>query len=138
MTLLQPRALREESGQAVVELALVALVLMTLVFGGLEIGRLVNAWAVVTQASREGARVGAARCTLEPTCGDLVAARVDGSLAGLDVSGVTWSMDPGPYVPGDGFTVLVAFRVVPVTPLIGALFPAGGILVRSETTMRLE
>ncbi|MDP2326697.1 MAG: pilus assembly protein [Dehalococcoidia bacterium] len=129
---------RGESGQALVELALVMLVLMTLVFGALEIGRMVNAWAIVTQASREGARVGAARCTLDAGCEATVRASVENSLAGLSVADARWVMDGGPYQAGDPITVRVEFDVVPITPLIAVFVPGGAMTVVGETTMRLE
>lgn len=121
-----------------VELALVLLVLLTLVMGALEIGRAVNAWAIVTQASREGARVGAATCTLDPGCAAAVDARVTSSLAGLPVADVTWTVDGGPYRAGDPFEVRVEYDFVPVTPFVGALIPGGGLTLVGETTMRLE
>ncbi|GMU39271.1 MAG: hypothetical protein AMXMBFR23_01370 [Chloroflexota bacterium] len=130
--------LTDDGGQAVVELALVLLVLMTLVFGALEIGRMVNAWAIVTQASREGARVGAARCTLDAGCAASVQASIENSLAGLEVAEARWVMDGGPYAAGSPFTVSVEFDVAPVTPLIGAFVPGGVLTVTGETTMRLE
>jgi len=109
-----------------------------LVFGALEIGRMVNTWAIVTQASREGARVGAARCTFEAGCDFAVQNSVESSLAGLRVADARWTMDGGPYRAGDPFTVRVEFDVVPVTPIVGAFFPNGGVTIASETTMRLE
>lgn len=132
------RGTLDDSGQAVVELALVLVVLMTLVFGGLEIGRAVNTWAIVTQASREGARTGAARCTFDADCEPAVRASIENSLAGLSVADARWVMDGGPYQAGSPFTVHVEFDIVPVTPLIGALIPGGAMTVVGETTMRLE
>lgn len=129
---------RDERGQAVVEMALVMLVLMTLVFGALEIGRMVNAWAIVTQASREGARVGAARCTLDAGCDAAVVTSVQDSLAGINAAEARWVIDGGPYRAGEPFTVRVEFDVVPVTPLIATFIPGGAMTVVGETTMRLE
>jgi Flp pilus assembly protein TadG len=132
------RAAGDDRGQAVVELALVMLILVTLVFGALEIGRMVNAWAMVTQASREGARVGAARCTLDAGCGTAVANSVEVSLTGLAPANTRWQMDGGPYNPGNPFTVRVEFDVIPVTPLIAVFIPGGALTVVGETSMRLE
>ena len=127
-----------DAGQAVVELALVFLVLMTLVFGGLEFGRAVNAWAIVTSASREGARTAAALCTLNPACSTSVQTSVDSALTGLDVATARWTMDGGPYVAGGPVMVHVEYDVAPLTPLIAAFVPGGAFTVSGETTMRLE
>lgn len=121
-----------------VELALVLLVLMTLVMGALEIGRAVNAWAIVTQASREGARVGAATCTLDPGCSLAVDASVTNSLTGLPIADASWVVDGGPYQAGEPFEVRVEYQFVPVTPFIGGLIPGGALTLVGETTMRLE
>jgi hypothetical protein len=127
---------RGEDGQAVVELAIVLLVLMTLVLGAFEIGRMVNAWAIVTQASREGARTGAVMCTMNSGCSTNVQASVEGSLFGM--AGADWFMDPGPYQAGNPFTVRVELEIVPITPLIAGILPGGAVTVVGETTMRLE
>lgn len=129
---------RDDRGQAVVELALVAMVLVTLVFGGIEFGRMFNAWAIVTQASREGARTAAAQCSLSAGCDVLVRAAVEGSLTGLDVPAARWEMDGGPYVSGAPVTVRVEYDVTPVIALIAALVPGGVLTVHGGTTMRLD
>jgi Flp pilus assembly protein TadG len=49
--------LGDERGQAMVEFALIAPVLLLLVIGVVEFGRAWNAYQVVTDAAREGARV---------------------------------------------------------------------------------
>jgi len=46
-------------GDAVVEFALIAPVLLLLLFGVTELGRVVDAWVVVHNGVREGARAGA-------------------------------------------------------------------------------
>jgi Flp pilus assembly protein TadG len=48
-----------ERGDAIVEFALVAPILLLILFGILEVGRVVDAWIVVQNAAREGARAGA-------------------------------------------------------------------------------
>ena len=120
-----------------VELALILPVLTLLVFGVLELGRVLNAWVIVTSASREGARVAAVRCASDPGCSTDVNTRIDGALTGLDPVQATRTLSAGPYASGDAVTVRVEYSVPLVTPLIGALFP-NGATVTGETTMRLE
>lgn len=133
------RFARATDGQATVELAMVLLVLTTMVFGSLEIGRGLNTWVIVTQAAREGARTAAARCTVDPGCTTDVETRITESLAGLAAPQMArWSLDPGPYQSGNGVTVSVEYDVAPVVPLITAMIPGGVLTVRGATTMRLE
>lgn len=133
------RLARGTDGQATVELALVLLVLTTMVFGALEVGRGLNTWVIVTQAAREGARTAAARCTVDPGCSADVETRITDSLAGLGApEAARWSLGPGPYQSGNGVTVSVEYDVAPVVPLIAAMIPGGILTVRGATTMRLE
>jgi Flp pilus assembly protein TadG len=46
-------------GDAIVEFALLAPMLVLILFGILEVGRVIDAWIVVHNAAREGARAGA-------------------------------------------------------------------------------
>lgn len=118
---------------------MVLLVLTTMIFGALEIGRGLNTWVIVTQAAREGARTAAARCTVDPGCSTDVEAMLTSSLGGLsDPADARWALDPGPYQSGNGVTVSVEYDVIPVVPLIASLFPGGLLTVRGATTMRLE
>lgn len=128
---------RDERGQATVELALLLPVLVLLLFGVLEFGRVFNAWIVVTQASREGARVGAAQCAGNAGCGANVEAWVNNSLSGLDAAQASWAMTPGPYISGNTLQVSVDYDVPIVTPLIGVLI-GNTVTVHGETSMRIE
>ena len=131
-------AAAQDSGQAMVELALVFLVFATLVFGGLEFTRALTAWTVVTAASREGARTAAVSCSMSAACATNVDARVAGALTGLDVAMADWSMDPAPYVSGNPITVHVQYTLTPVVPLIAVLIPGGVFTINADATMRLE
>lgn len=126
-----------EHGQTVVELALLLPIIVVLMFGALEVGRVFNTWIMVTQAAREGARAGAARCSSDPACSTTVATWVDDSLAGLDPADRRWSMSPAPYTAGGTLQVQVEYDVRLVTPLVSDLL--GGLLtVQSQTSMRIE
>lgn len=133
------RGFWSERGQAVVELAFVFPVIALLIFGALDIGRLFNAQIVVTQAAREGARLAATDCTLNPTtCLSDVDTRVQSSLSGLDVTKSSVTLSPGPYVSGDTVTVQVNYTIGFITPLIGSLIPGSPFTLSGATTMRLE
>lgn len=133
-----PRCWASESGQTLVELAIGLSVLMLLVLGGIEVGRVANAWAIVTHASREGAREASVRCTLDPGCATTVQSSINNALTGLDVVAARWSITPGPYVSGAPVTVHVQYQVQLVTPLLDAIVPGRAITVTGQTGMRLE
>ena len=132
------RNVRDDTGQAVVELAFVVMLLTVLVFGSLEVGRVLNAWLIVTQASREGARTASAECTRDPGCSDAVTERVEAALSGLDAASARWTLTGGPYVSGQPVEVEVEYDIELITPVISAFFPNGPVTVRGGTSMRLE
>lgn len=82
-------------GTAVVEFAVIAPIFLLLVFGIIEFGRLVNVQSVVTNAAREGARVG----VLDGTTNDEIENRIDAYLSGSGVSGQTVTVTT---LPPDG------------------------------------
>lgn len=53
------RGLRDERGTAAVEFALLLTILVMLLLGTFDFGRIFDAWLVATNAAREGARYGA-------------------------------------------------------------------------------
>jgi Flp pilus assembly protein TadG len=127
-----------DSGQATVEFGVMLLMLMTLVVCALEFGRAWNASTIVTQASREGARVAAVSCSINPGCGASVDTSVTNALTGLNIAAADWTVTPGPYVSGTAVTVHVDYTVTPVSSLVAALIPGGVFTIGSDTTMRLE
>jgi Flp pilus assembly protein TadG len=56
----RPLIRHRRRGDAIVEFALLAPLLVMILFGVMELGRVVDAWVVVHNAAREGARAGAA------------------------------------------------------------------------------
>ena len=132
------RTLADERGQAVVEFGVMLMMFMTLILGALEFGRAWNASSIVTQASREGARVAAVSCTLNASCSTSVTTSVQNALTGLDLHAAHWSVTAGPYVSGSPVTVNVTYTVTPASPFVAALLPGGVFAIAGSTTMRLE
>lgn len=132
------RSDQRDSGQATVEFGVMLMMLMTLVVAALEFGRAWNASTIVTQASREGARVAAVSCSINPACSTAVDTSVTNALTGLDLAAAAWTVTPGPYVSGSAVTVHVDYSVTPVSPLVAGLIPGGVFTIASDTTMRLE
>lgn len=122
-------------GQAVVEFAIVLPVLLILLIGLINLGFLINAQIILTQAAWEGARTGA---TLDPASGEgdaEINGAVQSALVGLtDPSAVAISINPDetsraamgwPKPRGEALTVELSFPLnlslpVPISINLGA------------------
>ena len=129
-------------GQAIVEFAVVLPILLLLMLGLINLGVLINAQIILTQAAWEGARAGT---TLNPSLGEgdaEIIGAVQASLIGLsDLSSVTVSIYPDeaaraalpwPKPRGEPLTVRLAYPMnlalpLPLTVTLGA-----------EATSRIE
>lgn len=101
-----------------VELALVIPVFFVLVFGIIDFGLGLRAWITVTNAAREGARVGAIR----GDC-DEIRAQVIATSGGLVTSDDQITIDPDDcaWTPGEPVEVTVDYEYTLITPLAGML-----------------
>jgi Flp pilus assembly protein TadG len=127
---------RNRRGTAAVEFALVAPVFFLLVFGMIEYGRMVMVQQVITNASREGARVG----VLDGSAASDVSTAVNNYLSAAKISGATTTCNPStPSSAGYGqpvaVTVSVPFNSVSWLPT--PLF-LGGKTLTATSTMRRE
>ncbi|MBI1903169.1 MAG: pilus assembly protein [Planctomycetia bacterium] len=121
---------------AVVEFAAVAPVLILLVFGMIEFGRMVMVQQVITNASREGARAG----ILDGATNASVTSTVNNYLASASISGATVTVtptEPSTAPAGGSVTVAVSVPFSQVTWLPAPMFLGGSTLVAS-TVMRRE
>jgi Flp pilus assembly protein TadG len=125
-------------GDAVIEFVLLAPILLTMLLGILEVGRVVDAWLVVTNAAREGARVAAQA----PNGTDPASAGQQAALAYLssglaprgDVAGT--SVAP-PAVTSDTVTVSTEADIRLYTPLFQSILPSP-VPVRASASMRRQ
>ena len=119
-------------GQSMLELALVLPVLLLLLFGIFEFGRLFHDYMVITSAAREGARssaVGASNA--------VVVTRVKNSAASIgDTSHLVININKS-IVDGQ-VKVTVNHTVTLITPLISSFFPNNPVPVQGMAVMRLE
>ncbi|MBX7166114.1 MAG: pilus assembly protein [Pirellulales bacterium] len=127
---------RNRKGAALVEFAIVAPILFLLVFGMIEYGRMVMVQQVLTNASREGARLG----VLDGTTTADVEDAVDTYLLSANISGATVSVTPSPpssagYGAPVNVSVSVPFNQVSWLPTPLYL---GGKTLSATTTMRRE
>lgn len=130
------RLRRQRRGAAAVEFALVAPVLFLLVFGMIEFGRLVMVQQILTNASREGARL----AVLDDITVSDVSTTVSTYLTGASVSGATTSVSPDPLSTaeyGDAVTVTVSVPFSQVSWLPTPQF-LNGTTLSAATTMRRE
>jgi len=127
---------KERLGVAAVEFAVVAPLFFLLLLGMVEIGRMVMVQQVITNASREGARIG----VLDGSTTTDVMNAVEGYLASGGVRNATVTITPDPpsqagYDEPVTVTVRVPFSQVSWLPTPMFL---GGVELSAVTTMRRE
>jgi Flp pilus assembly protein TadG len=121
---------------AVVEFAVVAPVLLLLVLGIVEFGRLMMVQQILTNASREGAR----RAILEQSTAEQVETLVNDYLAGTSISGAAVEILPTDLDKvefGDRVTVKVSVRYDQVSWLPSPWFLSGKTIT-AQSVMRGE
>lgn len=128
-------------GQAVVELAVTLPILLLLILGLINLGMLVNAQIILTQAAWEGARAGATLA--DPNHGDAeIMAAVRQAVVGMDPEAVQIDIDPTQYesprdqpwpLPrGYPLTVRVEYRLSLTLPM------AVSVPVTAQAVSRME
>ncbi len=130
------RRARRRRGATVVEFALVAPLLILLIFGMFEFGRMMMVEQILTNAAREGAR----RAILEQSTATEVETIVSDYLTGSSVSGATVTVDPGQLQHlgfGQPVSVSVSVPYDQVTWLPAPWF-LGGKTLSAECVMRGE
>jgi Flp pilus assembly protein TadG len=134
------RALRgRRRGDSIVEFAILAPTLVLILFGVLEMGRVVNAWLVVHNAAREGARAGV---LVYPDSASTSAAQGAASaylIGGLGVRGdVASSSVTSVQVTSDMVQVSTRADVQLYTPLFQAILGGSVVHVQATASMRRE
>jgi len=121
-------------GQALVEFALVLPILVLILMGIIEFGRIFFAYLVITEMAREGARYAAVGYIEEDVVLHLqdMAGILDSDRLSIDVI-----PDDDQRVRGQGLTVKVDYSVDLVAPVISALMP-DPLPLEASCTMRLE
>jgi hypothetical protein len=116
---------RGERGQSLVEFAMVVPLLLLLVFGVIDFGRLLMNQVTLTNAVREGARL----ASVGGTSGE-VTSRVQTTAPGLSPS-VSYS----PAVPGQNLTVSATATVNFITPVGKFISMLGGGSAKNSFTL---
>ena len=121
---------------AAVEFAVVAPVFLLMVFGMIEYGRMVMVYQVITNASREGARV----AVLDGASTASVTSAVNSYMTSAMITGQTVTVSPNPPTSaayGDPVTVTVSIPFSQVSWLPSPMY-LGGKTLTSATVMRRE
>jgi len=126
---------RDSGGQAVVETALVLPLLLLLLMGIIEFGRLGNAYLAVTHAARHGVR----HAAVGASNSDIVA-QVHAATTHLARENITVEVTPVPTQrrSGQDITVTVTYPLRLYLPFANLVFTANPVVVRSSLTMRAE
>ena len=127
------RTKRNEGGQSLLELAIMLPVLLILLMGLLDLGRLYYGFVAVTDAAGEGATFGA----MHPSDRSAIEARARDATGGLiPPESVSVGILPDPVVPDPGglITVTVTYTHTLVTPLMRVVVPTGVLPLRAEVT----
>lgn len=122
-------------GVAAVEFALVVPLFVLLVFGMIEVGRVVMVHQVLTNAAREGARA----AILEGSTTSRVETVIGNYLTGASISGGTVTVSPSPSTADarDPITVTVSVPVINVS-WVGSsqYFPASSNFSATSTMLK--
>ena len=130
---------RSDAGQTLVEFSLVLPFMLLMLFALVDFGRGFYSWLVVTNAVREGARVGAVQGTT-----DQIKQKVVETASGLDATRLDPAVVNGAQgTRGSTVTVDVAYHFQYVTPVGSILYiVSGGTLstptITAHAAMRLE
>jgi Flp pilus assembly protein TadG len=120
---------RNEKGQAYLEFAVIVPIMMLVVMGIVDFGRVFNTWLVMTHGAREGARVAAVGWDYAA-----VEERVNDVTAGFDVQ-----VELVPAVSaGSAITVTTSTTVTLLSGWIGAIFGASDIPIGAQGVTRYE
>jgi len=128
---------KRRRGVAAVEFALVAPVMILLVFGMMDVGRALMVQHLLTNAARDGARA----ATLDGSTADDVESQVAQYLADSSVRGATVTVAPNPLdSAGSGDPVTVTARVsfdsvswLPSSWYLGGATLQAAVVMRRET-----
>jgi len=132
---------RQRRGAAAVEFAIVAPLFFLLVFGMIEYGRMVMVRQVLTNASREGARVGVLDPPTGGTTKQTVIDTVTTYLTSAGITGQTITTvptEPSSATYGQPVTVTVSVPFSSVSWLPTSMFGNGSKILQASTVMRRE
>ncbi len=125
---------QDTKGQSMVETALILPIILLILFGIIEFGRIFNAYIIIGNASREGAR----HAVVGGSDSDIIGT-INYNTSTLDATAISITITPSSAnrVRGIAVTVKVDYDVEIVVPLISSILPSPFTLT-SRTVMRME
>jgi Flp pilus assembly protein TadG len=126
-------SVKSEKGQAMVEFALVFMLVALLFCGIVDFGRIFHAYLALDHAGREATRV----ASLGGTDQEIKTTAINAARH-LNLSENQIAIDIPVRNRGEYATVTVTYPIDFITPLIGQLFDNNSLTLESETVMRLE
>lgn len=125
------KLLKFEKGQELVEYALILPILLLILMSILDLGRAVYYYSAIHNSAREGARYGIVFPNDLTGIEDVVRQKS----VGLDPAGLTVTLS---LPDEDTIQVVVTFRFIAITPIVGALLGSNEVMLGSQATMRIE
>jgi len=124
---------RSKRGQSLVEIALILPILLIILFGILEFGRVFHSYLVITHAAREGARYGIISKDV-----DEIKQKVQDASPGITLNLSDIDVNPSTNLTaGVPLTISVEYQVDLFTPVLGDIIP-NPVPISTSTTMRVE
>ena len=124
--------MRSEKGQSIVEFALVLPILVMLLFGIIDFGRIFHTYLAIDHASREAART----ASIGENDATIVSTAV-ASASSIHLTAGQVAVSPGgTKSSGSDVTVTITYPINFLTPVVSNL--TGPITLSSSTVMRME
>lgn len=125
---------KNSKGQAIVEFALVLPLLLFLIIAMIDFGRIMNAYLITNQASREGVR----QAVVGKSDTEIISA-VNHTAASLDPSTIQISIDPHETLRNRGAEakVTLTYEVEIITPFVSHII-SNPFVIETSTSMRVE
>ncbi|MGE5473738.1 MAG: TadE family protein [Ignavibacteriales bacterium] len=121
-------------GQTLVEMALILPIFLMLIMGMIEFGRIFNAYLIVTNASREGARIAVVGGTDTDINNRIITST---NTLKQEVLSITISPEETSRTRGTQVTVTVHYDLEMICPIISGIIP-NPFPIDSITVMRME
>ena len=125
---------KKSKGQAIVEMAFILPILLLILMGIIEFGRIFNTYLLLTNASREGARV----ASVGGMDSDVINS-IGNVTPTLNQTSLKITIDPleGARSRGLPVTVTTTYNVQLICPIVNVILP-NPFPLASQTTMRTE
>jgi Flp pilus assembly protein TadG len=123
--------MKSQNGQSLVEFAMVLPLLVLLMFGITDFGRIFHAYLTIDHAGREAARaasIGKDNTTVKSTAVN--------DATGIDLTVGQVGVTPATRTSGTDVTVTITYPITFLTPVIGSI--VGPITLEDTTVMRVE